>query len=108
MILAKLGGEIAGATTSAVVGIFAVSDNTALTVTAITAVLGFAGLLVRQVVVAQKAIWQIVSAKDARIAELEETDHYKSWEMEKLRFTYGERILDPGPYIPRKPAGAAT
>lgn len=107
LLAAKVAIEAVGVVAGTAAGVFAVTDNTAITVTAITAVLGFAGLLVRQVTSAQKYVWQIVEAKDKRIEELEDHDHYMSWEMEKLRFTYGERIIDPGPYMPRTKAGTA-
>lgn len=110
MLLVKALGEVAGVTGAALAAINgAVDNNTAITVTAIGAVLGFAGLLVRQVVLAQKAIWLIVKAKDEEIAEhkategeLREALRYSEWEKEKLRWTYGERNLDPGPYAPKR------
>lgn len=105
MVLIKLGGEIFGTTVSAIIGVVTASDNGALTVTAIGGVLTFAGLLVRQVVKSQDAVWKINAAKDVRIEELEERDHYRSWEFETLRFRYGERQMDPGPYVPRVKAG---
>jgi hypothetical protein len=27
--------------------------------------------------------------------------HEARWESERLRYTYGERAIDPGPYVPR-------
>jgi hypothetical protein len=101
MVLVKALGDIAGATGSALLGIIAADgNNTAITITAIGAVLGFAGLLVRQVVQAQRAIWLIVRAKDEEIDRQREALHYSDWEKEKLRWSYGERPLDPGPYVP--------
>lgn len=101
MPLVKVLSEIAGASFSALVGIFAATDNTLITVTAITAVLGFAGLLVRQVVVAQKAIWEIVKAKESEAEAAKDEAHYAHWELERLRYAYGERVIDPGPYSSR-------
>lgn len=101
-MLARALVDVAGATGSAVVGIIAAeTNNTAITVTAIGAVLGFAGLLVNQVIRAQKAIWLIVRAKDDEIAGLRESLHYAEWEQQRLRWSYGERPTDPGPYSPR-------
>jgi len=95
-------GEIGGAAISAITGVLAVGESTTLTAGAIVAVLGFAGLLVRQVVQSQQAIWQIVAAKDAEKADLQDTIHYLQWELESMRFRHGERQVDPGPFIPRR------
>lgn len=98
----KFLGEIGGAAASGIAGIMAVGESTALTASAIVAVLGFAGLLVRQVILAQKAIWEIVAAKDQEKAELQEANHYLQWELESMRYRIGERQVDPGPFIPRR------
>ena len=98
----KFLGEIFGATTSAIAGVIAMGESTPLTAGAIVAVLGFAGLLVRQVVQSQQAIWQIVAAKDVEIREAQELNHYLQWELESMRYRHGERQVDPGPYIPRR------
>lgn len=100
----KILSEIVAATGSAVVGILAATDSTVITVTAIGAVLGFAGLLVRQVVVQQKAVWEIVTATKAEAESAKDEAHYAHWELEKLRYSYGERVIDPGPYTPRRDA----
>lgn len=102
-MIAKMGGEILGATVSAVGGILAAGESAAITTSAIVAVLGFAGLLVRQVMTGQRAIWQIVAAKDREIQDEKDANHYLRWEMERLRYLYGERQVDPGPYTPRRP-----
>ena len=106
MVVLKMGGDVIGATISALVGILAAGDSTPLTYSAIVAVLGFAGLLVRQLSNTQKLYVGIVEAKDRELHERDDTIHYLRWEMEALRFRHGERALDPGPYIPRRPTGA--
>lgn len=99
----KFLGEIAGAAASGIAGIMAVGESTALTASAIVAVLGFAGLLVRQVVLSQRAIWEIVASKDQEKADLQDANHYLQWELESMRFRHGERQMDPGPFVPRRP-----
>lgn len=99
----KFLGEIGGAAASGIAGIMAVGESTALTASAIVAVLGFAGLLVRQVVLAQRAIWEIVAAKDQEKEAIQDENHYLRWELESMRFRHGERQIDPGPFIPRRP-----
>lgn len=101
MIVLKLGGEILGVTASALTGLLAVGESTALTSGAIVAVLGFAGLLVRQVTSNQKLYIGIVASKDHDLAERDETIRYLRWELESMRYRHGERQVDPGPYVPR-------
>lgn len=104
MIALKLGAEVAGASLSALAGLLAASDgDSILTGGAIVAVLGFAGLLVRQIVGNQRLYIDIVEGKDREIHERDETIHYLRWEMESLRYRHGERQVDPGPYTPRYP-----
>lgn len=103
MILLKLGAEVAGAATSAIVGLLAVGESATLTGSAIIAVLGFAGLLVRQIVSNQRLYVGIVADKDREIAARDDDLHYLRWELESMRFRHGERQVDPGPYIPRRP-----
>lgn len=94
--------EIGGAVGSAVAGIFAVGESTPLVVTSIGAVLGFATLLVRSVMSNQRVYVDIVAGKDRELAQAFDQIHYLRWENEALRFRYGEREVDPGPYIPRR------
>lgn len=102
MMLAKLGGEAAGVMIAAVGGVLAASaQETAGTYVAISAWVGFAGLLVRHVVRSQQAVWRIVAEKDAEIAGLRDQLHYAEWEQSMLRYSYGERSVNPGPYQPR-------
>lgn len=101
MILVKLGAEVLGAAGSAIVGIVAAGESTTLTASAVVAVLGFAGLLVRQIVNNQKLYIGIVAAKDNEIAERVAEIHYLRWEIESMRYRHGERTIDPGPYVPR-------
>jgi hypothetical protein len=106
MILLKLGAEVLGAAASAILGIIAVGESTPLTYSAIVAVLGFAGLLVRQITANQKMYVEIVASKDIELAQRDDALHYLRWEMESMRYRYGERTVDPGPYAPRRPPGA--
>lgn len=94
--------DIVGVAVSATVAIVtAAADTTIVTSGAVVAVLGFAGLLVREVVKQHRTLWEMIEA--ARDGE-----HYARWEVERLRFAYGDRAVDPGPYIPRRaPQGAA-
>lgn len=102
MLAFKFVGEVGGAAGSAITAVLAVGESTPLTYSAIVAVLGFAGLLVRQIIVAQKAIWQIVAAKDVELAQRDDALHYVQWELESMRYRHGERQIDPGPYVPRR------
>lgn len=104
MTALRLGADIAGASISAMVGVFAASDDSFITGGAIVAVLGFAGMLVRQIVGNQRIYIGIVEGKDREIREHAETIHYLRWEAETLRYQYGERAVSPGPYVPRHPA----
>lgn len=104
IVLGKIVADIAAMSIAAWVGIVVAAESTPIAVSAIVAVLGFAGLLVRLVVKAQQAVWDIVEAKNAEIDTLREDLHYSEWEKERLRFTYGERVVDPGPFVPRKAA----
>lgn len=99
----KVLGEILGAAAAATAGIFSAGASEAmpLTVTAIGAVLGFATLLVRSVLSSQRIYVEIVAAKDRELAERDDTIHYLRWEAERLRYRYGEREVDPGPYVAR-------
>lgn len=107
--LAKIATEAAAMTASAVAGILGAADsNLAVTVTAITATLGFAGLLVRQVMASQKALWNIIRYKDEELETERDINHVLRWEADKLRYTYNETGIDPGPYRPRRPAQTAT
>lgn len=99
----KMIGEVGATSLSAVTAVLAVGESTPLTYSAIVAVLGFAGLLVRQILQAQKAIWKIVAAKDAELAQRDDALHYVKWELESMRYRVGERQVDPGPYVPRRP-----
>ena len=103
MIFVKAGIDITGAAASAILAIFAAGESTPITYSAIVAVLGFAGLLVRQIVNNQKLYIGIVAAKDAEITERVAEIHYLRWEIESMRFRHGERAIDPGLYIPRTP-----
>lgn len=102
MVIAKLAGEVAGAALSALTGILAAGESTAITSGAIVAVLGFAGMLVRQIVGNQKLYIGIVAAKDSELIERDDTIHYLRWELESMRYRIGERQVDPGPYTPRR------
>lgn len=96
MLPVKILAEIAGATLSAIVGLLAAVDGTVVVAGAgVTAVFAFATLLVREVLKQHQTLWQMIDA--ARDAE-----HFARWEADKLRFTYGERPIDPGPYVPRR------
>lgn len=95
--------EVVGATGAASAGIIAAGESMPITVTAIGAVLGFATLLVRSVTANQRVYVEIVAAKDREIADRDDTIHYLRWENESVRFRHGERDVDPGPYIPRRP-----
>lgn len=103
MLVVKMAGEVAGAAGAAIMGILATGESTPLVVTGIGAVLGFATLLVRSVVANQRVYVDIVAAKDREVAERDDVIHYLRWENETIRFRHGERELDPGPYIPRRP-----
>lgn len=107
-MMGKIGAEVFGVVSSAWVGILAVGESSVLTTSAIVATLGFAGLLVRQVMTAQQAVWQIARAFEERAESAEDREHYVRWQMESLRYRHGERVDDPGPYIPRRPAGATA
>lgn len=109
VILAKMLADLTLGTMSGVISLLAVGESTTITYSAVAAVLVFAGLLVREVVKAQRAVWLIVEAKDRQLAakdaemdEVLETKRYLRWELEKLRYTYGERTMDPGPYSARR------
>lgn len=92
----KIFAEIAAATLSAIGTIFAAVDGNVVAVGAgVTAVFGLATVLVREVVKQHKTLWELVDA--AR-----DDAHYAHWELERLRYSYGERVLDPGPYEPRR------
>jgi hypothetical protein len=99
----KLLIEITATVGSAITGIFAVGESTPLVVTSIGAVLGFATLLVRSVMANQRVYVDIVAGKDRELAQAFDQIHYLRWEAETLRYRHGERELDPGPYIPRRP-----
>lgn len=103
MILVKLGAEVLGAVGSAIVGIVAAGESTTLTASAVVAVLGFAGLLVRQIVNNQKLYIGIIAGKDKEISDRDDIIHEIRWEMESMRYRIGERTIDPGPYVPRRP-----
>lgn len=98
--------EVAGAAGSAATGILAAGESTPLVVTSIGAVLGFATLLVRSVMANQRVYVEIVAGKDRELAERDDVIHYLRWENESIRFRHGERELDPGPYVPRRPPAA--
>lgn len=98
----KLLAEAMGAVGSAVAGIIAVGDSAALTTSAIVATLGFAGLLVRQIVLGQRASLTIIDLKDREIDRRDDELHYLRWELETLRYRHGERLTDPGPFIARR------
>lgn len=97
----KLLAEIGAATASAVIGILAAADSSVVTGGAVVAVFSFATLLVREVLKQHRTLWEMIDA--AR-----DDAHYAHWEAERLRFNYGERALDPGPYIPRRPPKEAA
>ena len=99
----KLLGEICGIAGSAVTALVAAGDSVPLTGTAIVAVLGFATLLVRSVLANQHVYVEIVAQKDRELAERDDTIHYLRWENDSIRFRHGEREIDPGPYVPRRP-----
>lgn len=103
MLIAKVGGEAIGLTFSAMMGVFAAGESAALTTSAIVAVLGFAGLLVRQVVAGQKAVWEIARAMETRAEAAEEREEFVRWQLEHVRFRHGERPTDPGPFVSRRP-----
>ncbi len=102
LIAMKVGFEVTAATSSTLIGIVAVDESAPLMYGAFVAVFGFAGLLVRELVKAQRAIWQIVEAKDRQIADRDDVIHYLRWEHEKYRFEQGDRTMDPGDYHPRR------
>ena len=63
---------------------------------------GFAGLIVRQVIRNQNAIWDIVRSAQADAARERFQKEYAQWELDKDRFRHGERE-DPGPFVPSIP-----
>lgn len=119
-MMAKLVFEAVGLGASVCAWLIGVTEATPLTYGALAATLGFTGLLVRQITTNQKVYVAIVAAKDRELA-MKEWQHRRDrwddaerlsearWEAEKLRYTYGERQLDPGPYVPRpRPADIDT
>lgn len=75
----------------------AVTDGDAVvTGTVLTAVIGFAGLLIRQMYKSQREVWRIV--EDER-----EQRHKVTWERDVAWFRLYPGMPDPGPYVPRKP-----
>lgn len=102
MIFLKVGVEVLGISASAIAAILAADDSTVITSGAVVAVLGFAGLLVRQIVGNQKLYIGIVASKDRDISERDEIIRYLRWELETMRYRIGERQIDPGPYVPRQ------
>lgn len=90
-------GEIAGAAGSAIGTIIAAGvEAPTMVIAGITAVFGFATLLVRSVLAQQR--------ESNEALELEkDQSHYLRWENDTLRFRFHERELDPGPYVPRRP-----
>lgn len=103
MVIAKLAAEVGLVAVSGMASILAASGDTAITYSAIVAFIGFTGLLVRQVVGNQRMFVGIVAAKDAQLAERQQTIDYLRWENETIRYRHGERELDPGPFTPRAP-----
>lgn len=82
--------------------ILAVGEDSTLTVgTTLSVIVAFGGLLVRQIVVQQRAVWGIVRAKDRQIRELRDELDEARWEREVARFDAGQRPTDPGPYYRR-------
>ncbi len=83
-------------------------------------VVGFAGVLIQQILKYQKSVWDIVKEKDSTIkskdAQLDQKDkvihardlmiNYLQWERESARFRAGERASDPGPYVSMEESGA--
>lgn len=82
--------------------VLAVGEDSTLTVgTTLGVIVAFGGLLVRQIVVQQKAVWAIVRSKDSTIAELRAELAETRWEREVARFEAGQRPTHPGDFIRR-------
>lgn len=116
----KLVGEALGIGGSVAAWVLGATEPAPLTYGALGATLVFTGLLVRQITTNQRVYIAIVAAKDRELA-MKDWQHRRDrwddgerinearWETEKLRYTYGERPIDPGPYMPRpRPADLDT
>lgn len=111
-MMAKLVGDAVGAGGSVAAAIIAAGESTPLTYGALGATLVFTGLLVRQLTTNQRVYIKIVEGKDYELAynawqhrrdrwDDAQRLHEARWEAEQLRYTYGERAIDPGAYVPR-------
>jgi hypothetical protein len=105
-------GEALGLGASFGATVLAAGESLPLTYTALGATLVFTAVLVRQVSANQKVYLDTVAGKDYEKAyadwqhrrdrwEDAERLNEARWENEHLRYTYGERTIDPGPYVPR-------
>lgn len=112
-MIAKLAAEVVLVAASGLTSLLAaVEGDTLVAPTAVVAFIGFTGLLVRQVTGNQKVYVDILAGKDAELAALrkayaqdvadrDDQVHYLRWEVETLRYRHGERLVDPGPFVPR-------
>lgn len=103
MLLLKIGAEAVAGAISGAVAIFGLTDSTAITSGGLVALFGLGGVFVRQFSKGQRTYLEAYRLKEAEAELAKDETHYTHWEMERLRYSYGERVMDPGPYIPRRP-----
>lgn len=68
--------------------------------TTLTVVVGFAGVLIQQVIKNQRTVWAIVRQKDFDNEGLRDDLHFAFWRIGVLQFRLQEGP-DPGPFVPR-------
>lgn len=79
----------------------ATTENTTIAVgTTLAVIIGFAGLLIQQVIQNQRAVWAIVEAKNADNEALRDELHEKEYRLAILYHRLDEGP-DPGPFVPR-------
>lgn len=64
-------------------------------------ILGLAALFIREFFKNQAATWAIAKERKNEVEELRDRLHYAHWENSVLRYRLGDRLSDPGPYVPR-------
>jgi hypothetical protein len=101
----KVFAETAGFLGSGLAALLAAgAESAALTTSAIMAVLGFGGLLVRQIMAGQKMNVELIDREKIAHEATKDELHYVRWELESMRFRHGERLTDPGPFHARRPS----